>query len=57
MDWKDKEITKKQMDYIIRINEFSEYSLPQFKGKTRGKASNYINKYSKLVHESKWILK
>jgi hypothetical protein len=54
MDWREKEITEKQKNYIMEMTEFSEYPLPPFKGKTRGEASNYINKYNKIAHESLW---
>ena len=36
------------------MNEYSEYPLPPFIGTTRGQASDYINKYSKMAHESIW---
>ena len=54
MNWKDKEITEKQKRCIMAMIEFSQYPLPEFKGKTRGEASNYINKYNKIAHESTW---
>jgi len=54
MNWKDKEITEKQKNYIIAMIEHSEYPLPPFIGTTRGQASDYINEYSKIAHESLW---
>ena len=44
-------ITDKQRKYI---QEFSEYPLPRFDGTTKKEASEYIEKWSKLVHESTW---
>ena len=54
--WRDKEPTQKQLNYIAEMREFSEYSFPEFYGKTRGEASDYINKYQKLAHESAWAI-
>jgi hypothetical protein len=34
--------------------EHSEYPLPPFIGTTRGQASDYINEYNKIAHESLW---
>ncbi len=56
MNWRDKEITEKQKRCIMAMIEFSQYPLPAFKGKTRGEASNYINKYNKIAHESIWSI-
>ena len=55
-NWRDKDVTEKQKQYILEMNEFSEYPLPAFKGTTRGEASDYIDKWSKLAHESCWAI-
>lgn len=51
MSWRDKEPTKKQLEEIAYIQEFSAYNPPLFTGKTRGEASDYIDKYGRLAHE------
>ena len=51
MSWRDKPITDKQMNFIIEMNEHSEFPLPLFVGKTRGEASDYINANIKKSHE------
>ena len=53
-DWRKDEITEKQKSYIADMQEFSEYPLPVFNGTTKGEAADYINKYTKLAHESSW---
>ena len=53
-DWRKDEITEKQKSYIAEMQEFSEYPLPAFTGTTKGEAADYINKYTKLAHESSW---
>ena len=55
-NWRDEEITENQKRYIEEMNEFSEYPLPVFKGTTKGEASDYIDKWSKLAHESSWAI-
>ena len=55
-NWRDEEITENQKRYIEEMNEFSEYPLPTFDGTTRGEASDYIDKWSKLAHESHWAI-
>lgn len=47
-------ITDKQRKYIQEMQEFSSYPLPAFTGKTKKEAQEYINKWSKLAHESTW---
>lgn len=54
--WRNKGVTEKQKQYILEMNEFSEYQLPVFDGATRGEASDYIDKWSKLAHESRWAI-
>lgn len=50
-NWRNDKITEKQMNYIIEMNEFSDFPLPVFSGTTKGEASDYINKYQQLAHE------
>ena len=52
MNWRDCEITEKQKQLIEELQEFSDYPLPEFKGTTRGEASDYIDKWGKLAHEN-----
>ena len=47
-------VTQKQLYYIMEMNEFSEFPLPKFEGKTKGEAYDYINKYIKQAHTSTW---
>lgn len=54
LDWRLEPITNRQKEYINELQEHSEFSLPEFKGKTMGEASDYIEKYSKIAHESNW---
>lgn len=51
MSWRELEPTEKQLALIAEMQEFSDYPLPVFKGKTRGDASDYIDKYGKIAHE------
>ncbi len=55
-NWRDDPATEKQLNYIIEMREFSPYNLPEFNGKTKGEAFEYINKYSKLAHENIWAI-
>lgn len=55
-NWRNEEITENQKRYIEEMNEFSEYPLPVFDGTTKGEASDYIDKWSKLAHESSWAI-
>ena len=50
-EWRSKEITEKQKLLIRDMQEFSAYPLPKFEGKTRGEASDYIDKWGRLAHE------
>lgn len=52
--WKDEPATEKQLQYIREMQEFSEFPLPKFDGKTKGEAADYIDKYAKTAHESTW---
>ena len=49
-------ITNKQKKFIMEMQEFSEYPLPKFNGKTKKEAQIYIKKYYKLAHESIWAI-
>ena len=51
-NWRDFEITEKQKQFIEELQEFSDYPLPEFKGTTKGEASDYIEKWGKLAHEN-----
>ena len=51
MGWRDDPITEKQMEYIQDMMEFTAYPIPNFTGKTKGEAADYIDKYGKLAHE------
>lgn len=55
-DWRNKPITDKQRECIKGIYENCEYSIPYFEGKTRGEASDYIDRYIKMSHESLWAI-
>ena len=50
-DWRLDPATEKQKAYIAEMQEFSEYPLPLFAGKTKGEAMEYIAKYIKIAHE------
>lgn len=50
--WKTLPITDKQRKLIMDMQEFSEYPLPEFKGTTRGEASDYIDQWLAKSHES-----
>ena len=52
MSWRNDPVTDKQLQLINDMFEFSDYPLPLFEGKTKGEASDYINKYVKLAHEN-----
>lgn len=52
MSWRDDEITEKQKQLIEEMQEFSDYQLPEFKGTTKGEASDYIDKWNRLAHEN-----
>ena len=50
-NWRMLPPTPKQLALIAEMQEFSEYPLPFFEGKTRGEASDYIDKWIKTAHE------
>lgn len=49
---REEPITEKQKDCIEAMMEFSYYPIPKFTGKTKGEASDYINKYGEIAHEN-----
>lgn len=51
MSWRDEPITDKQLAYISFIQEFSEWPLPLFDGKTKGQAADWINENSWKAYE------
>ena len=55
-NWRDDKVTDKQLEYILEMREHSEYPLPEFTGTTKGEAADYINKWTKLAHESRWMM-
>lgn len=50
-NWRSEAATPKQIAYIQEMQEFSDFPLPNFIGKTKGEASDYIDKWHKLAHE------
>ena len=56
MSWRDDPITEKQREFIEEAMEFSVYPIPAFKGKTKGEASDWIDKYGKLATENPWAI-
>jgi len=55
-NWRDKEPTEKQLQFIANMEEFSEYPLEHFTGKTRGEACDWITRYKDLAFESSWAI-
>ena len=54
--WRDKKPTAKQLELIEEMEEYSDFPLPPFTGKTRGEAYTWIQKNWKLAHESSWAI-
>lgn len=52
--WMNEPATEKQLAYILEMQEFSEFPLPKFEGKTKGEAAEYIDKHIKEAHTSTW---
>lgn len=50
--WRLQPATEKQLQLIAEMQEFSEFPLPIFDGQTKGEASDYIDKWAKLAHET-----
>ncbi len=55
-NWRSKEPTEKQLNLIEEMQEFSDFPLPPFNGKTRGEAHDWIEKNWKAAHESSWAI-
>lgn len=55
-NWRQEPITKKQITYIAEMQKVSHFPLPQFDGKTKGEAWDYINKYSELTYINLWSI-
>lgn len=51
LSWRQGPASEAQLAYIRDLQEMSEYPLPLFTGKTRGEASDYIDKWHRLAHE------
>ena len=49
-NWRNDLPTEEQIVYIKEMQEFSEFPLPKFEGKTKGEASDYIDKWIKTAH-------
>ena len=55
-NWRNDKPTAKQLECIRDMQDYSEYPLPVFNGTTKGEASDYINEYGKIAHESIWAI-
>ena len=55
-NWRQEPITKKQKTYIAEMQKVSHFPLPQFEGKTKGEAWDYINKYNELTYINLWSI-
>ena len=51
MSWRNEPATKKQLALIMEMNEFSDFPLPAFTGKTKGEAADWIDANMKKAHE------
>lgn len=49
-NWRNDQPTEKQMKLIFEMHEMADHPLPRFEGKTKGEASDYIDKYIKDAH-------
>lgn len=52
MNWRNEPMTEKQKELIAEMQEFSEFPLSEFNGKTKGEASDWIDKNIKKAHET-----
>lgn len=52
MSWRDDPATEKQLEMIGDIRESSDWPLPLFTGKTKGEASDYIDRWIGKAHET-----
>ena len=52
MNWRDEPVTEKQRRLIAEMQEFSEFPLPAFNGRTKGEASDWIDQNMRKAHET-----
>lgn len=52
MSWRDEPITEKQRKLIAEMQEFAEFPLPKFEGRTKGDASDWIDQNMRKAHET-----
>ena len=50
-DWRNDPVTEKQLAYIQEMHDFSDFPIPVFTGTTKGEASDFIDRWSKVAHE------
>jgi len=51
LEWRKDPVTDKQLAYISEMQEYSDFPIPAFIGTTKGEASDFINRWSKVAHE------
>ncbi len=51
-NWRDDPMTDKQLNLISEMMEFSDLPLPEFTGKTKGEASDWITANMRKAHET-----
>lgn len=52
ISWKEDSVTQSQLRLIRRIVDESNFPLPQFDGKTKGQAAQWIEKYKDVARRS-----
>lgn len=52
VSWRDKPMTEKQIEMIKNMYANTEIPIPKFEGRTRGEASDFIDKWLSTTHES-----
>jgi hypothetical protein len=57
-NWRDEPATEKQIAYIKALRDYCTYTLPyiNYAIATKGEASDYIEKYASMAHESAYGL-
>lgn len=55
-NWRKEPITQKQKEYIEEMQKVSHFPLPQFDGKTKGEACDYIEKYREFAYMNLWAI-
>ena len=45
-------MTEKQKELIEKMQELSDFPIPKFTGKTKGEASDYIERHGQQAHEN-----